>query len=652
MEIKKLEILKYGPVESVKFELNTGLNTIYGPNGSGKTLIIEAFQKLLIGKSKARRLQNNAVDDYPIGNVVLSNEAGDLIFDGKQSIENVTSILCKDLDQIFLVKDGNVNISEGKEFYHDIIPRLIGLKLEDIGIVKKNLLQQGRMASPGNLLNRKEYNKPKSQLKNAKSVVMKIASWLEDERSKEYIGYKYEISNLKSQRKAIKYALKQLEEVKKVKEIKNLEEHFTRVNDSKNKLHKLEKKGLSILEEKIDKYTTEIEIMNDYQDELSTWKKYSILYVFLVSLPIIAILISPQLILLSFISIVGLFGIAWCIKGTINTHRKIGKQVVLEKEIMYSARKLKLLSESLPDLIEYIEEHNSKISSLNREIQQSLGVLINSELSKQITEDKFNHDQFKTSLNEARNKLDMTITIEYDEQIYNNLKETLSEVESGIEEQRMLQDDYSNSLQQLIAKCNQPTFDFENILGKNFEWELSNIESLEKFTEWLKDLIKTIENDMEVNMLAYQIFEKIFEKETEKIAEYFNKNTKISEITSEITNGFFKNVTYDPNEGSFLLERESNITQNLDQLSQGELGQLYFAIRLALGSKCLKKGFMIMEDPFLASDDERLEEQLKILNNFIASGWQVLIFTAKNNVKEKVLENGGTLVQELDRIVY
>ena len=191
MEIKKVDILKYGPLKSVDFELEKGLNIIYGPNGSGKTLIIEAFQKLLIGKDKARKFQNAVVDEYPVGDVVTSNEDQDFTFDGKQSIEDFTEIHCKDLDQIFIVKDGNVRISEGNEFYHDIIPRLIGLKLEDIKNVKQNLLHQGRMASPRNLSDRKEHNKPKSQLRNAKSLITEISTWLEDERSKEYISYKY-----------------------------------------------------------------------------------------------------------------------------------------------------------------------------------------------------------------------------------------------------------------------------------------------------------------------------------------------------------------------------------------------------------------------------------------------------------------------------
>ena len=97
-------------------------------------------------------------------------------------------------------------------------------------------------------------------------------------------------------------------------------------------------------------------------------------------LPIIVISIFPQLILLSFISIVGFVGTVWCLKRTVDTHRKIDKQGILKKEIVYYASKLALPSENIPELIELIEEHNTNVHSLNQEVQQSLGVLINSEL--------------------------------------------------------------------------------------------------------------------------------------------------------------------------------------------------------------------------------------------------------------------------------
>jgi len=64
----------------------------------------------------------------------------------------------------------------------------------------------------------------------------------------------------------------------------------------------------------------------------------------------------------------------------------------------------------------------------------------------------------------------------------------------------------------------------------------------------------------------------------------------------------------------------------------------------------MEQGFLMMEDPFLASDDERLREQLIILRNFVEEGWQVIIFTAKDDLKAELVQSGDTLIRELKRI--
>ena len=57
---------------------------------------------------------------------------------------------------------------------------------------------------------------------------------------------------------------------------------------------------------------------------------------------------------------------------------------------------------------------------------------------------------------------------------------------------------------------------------------------------------------------------------------------------------------------------------------------------IALGEKLLKgsKAFFIMDDPFIKSDKKRLQKQLGILQRISSLGWQILYFTAKDEVKD------------------
>lgn len=77
-------------------------------------------------------------------------------------------------------------------------------------------------------------------------------------------------------------------------------------------------------------------------------------------------------------------------------------------------------------------------------------------------------------------------------------------------------------------------------------------------------------------------------------------------------------------------------TLDADKLSGGAYDQLYLSVRLALGEKLLKgsQGFFIMDDPFVKADRERLERQLEILKRICDTGWQVIYFTAKEEVVE------------------
>ncbi len=62
---------------------------------------------------------------------------------------------------------------------------------------------------------------------------------------------------------------------------------------------------------------------------------------------------------------------------------------------------------------------------------------------------------------------------------------------------------------------------------------------------------------------------------------------------------------------------------------------MYRSIRLALGEKLMKgeKGFFIMDDPFIKADMARLKRQIDILTKISDMGWQIIYFSAKDEVK-------------------
>jgi exonuclease SbcC len=139
-----------------------------------------------------------------------------------------------------------------------------------------------------------------------------------------------------------------------------------------------------------------------------------------------------------------------------------------------------------------------------------------------------------------------------------------------------------------------------------------------------------------------EIFKEIEIEEKERISELFGKNSPISKYFNEITGGFYEEVMFNQETGEVEAKRKDGKILKTMQLSGGTYDQLYLSIRLALGEKLLKdkKGFFIMDDPFIKADTGRLQNQMSILKRVSSKlEWQILYFTAKDEVKNALKED-------------
>ncbi|HMA76250.1 MAG TPA: hypothetical protein VKO43_02965, partial [Candidatus Krumholzibacteriaceae bacterium] len=66
-----------------------------------------------------------------------------------------------------------------------------------------------------------------------------------------------------------------------------------------------------------------------------------------------------------------------------------------------------------------------------------------------------------------------------------------------------------------------------------------------------------------------------------------------------------------------------------------------------------KKGFFIMDDPFIKADPDRLQRQMETLKNIVLRGWQIIYFSSKGEVKnvlEKDIRKGAVEYFEIKSI--
>ena len=157
----------------------------------------------------------------------------------------------------------------------------------------------------------------------------------------------------------------------------------------------------------------------------------------------------------------------------------------------------------------------------------------------------------------------------------------------------------------------------------------------------LQEFVNESENNKDNALKVIEIFEEIEKEEKEKISKLFGKESSVSKYFNEITDGLYEEVTFNQETGKIEVRRKDGVILEAEKLSGGTYDQLYLSIRLALGEKLLKgkKGFFIMDDPFIKADPDRLRRQIETLKKICKIGWQVIYFSAKGEIKEILEED-------------
>lgn len=113
-------------------------------------------------------------------------------------------------------------------------------------------------------------------------------------------------------------------------------------------------------------------------------------------------------------------------------------------------------------------------------------------------------------------------------------------------------------------------------------------------------------------------------------------NQRTSEIIRTITGGKYERLAADENLHMCLLDQGRYVA--MEQVSQGTLEQIYFALRMAVAELLYDESYpVILDDTFVFYDDIRLERTLRWL---AGCGRQVILFSCQNREEELLRKNG------------
>lgn len=214
---------------------------------------------------------------------------------------------------------------------------------------------------------------------------------------------------------------------------------------------------------------------------------------------------------------------------------------------------------------------------------------------------------------------------EQEQQLAGQIEKLTGEIQD-LEEELL---DFRKAAGRLAAEANRVLKPPEALPGET-------IEDLRVLQGRLKGFLEQVEMRKETALTAIRLFERIERAEEEKVRDLFGESDLASRFFREITAGAYQEVAYDPGAGELRVIRPSGETLRADQLSTGTFDQLYFATRLALAHRLFgdEPGFLLLDDPFLASDRIRLANQLEMLAGLSRQGWQILYFSVKDEVAQ------------------
>ena len=310
----------------------------------------------------------------------------------------------------------------------------------------------------------------------------------------------------------------------------------------------------------------------------------------------------------------------------------------------------KLREEELPEISTALQNANNKLEELKKKCQveskKDLEEKVNKkkELEKRmekiqgelagilgsIPQDKNPEDilnEWNLKLKEYEEYRDFPLDLTYDEKKEDKLRKELKSKEEALEALRKELELFRDELKEVQRRAMEILL--EEVTSCSFE-------HLDAVSRKLDEFIKTQEKLRENAILSEEILSEIEMEEKEQFTFLFGKDSQVSLLFKEVTEGMYEEVKYDKDENKIYVRNKDGEWLDTDKLSGGTFDQLYFVIRVALGENLLRdeKGFFILDDPFVKSDPERLNKQINMLRKIIDSGWQILYFSCKGEVKE------------------
>lgn len=635
MRIKEINLQHYGPLPKFIKEFDEGVHIIYGSNESGKTLLIDAVMKMLIGGGKKFDPSLGRVEDFPSGYVLIDKDGEEFKLDSNESLEDIMEIGSDELRNIFCIRDADLQITEETKFYERTQDKIAGLRSSDIRRIISALRGKGRLTPGGGLSDSAGNYKAKSVYSEASSLITEISTYNERAQGENVKEIELELMEARASQASSIDKMEKLEKAKQKLEFETIQNNYNELTTANSDFKPIPTKEITKLQGYIDDYEANPVDEKEIQRKLGLYKMLSVaalgvgfvafILAYFLSMPTLGYLVPV------FFIIGGAYSVyQWNMNNAILSESERLQSLIISNgsQLGISSGTVSGIEANIADII---QEHDD----IRKKLYEKQGIIksyfdIETEATDEILA------QASQLLEELEKKVDFEVAEAYSEEEYSSLKGDSDSAQARIEELDGQLADHRTELGDFNSRI--AGLGCSRFMDSDIELQIDNLEALERVVPMLEELRDKINLDKETAKKAIEIFEQLETEEEAKITELFSKDSSAVEIFKDTTNGRYTDLRYDIDSKKIVVERPTGEILEVSKLSKGTTDQLYLAIRVALGEKILEgsPGFFIMDDAFLSSDPNRLKSQVRLLEKLSQKGWQIIYFTMKNEAVEAI----------------
>jgi hypothetical protein len=667
MLLEKVHIEDYGPHDLPSLEFGDRVNVVYGPNESGKTLLVDALLYLLTGQN-----EDDRIGQPPRGYLKIDEGTSTYRLDGGETIlDRLSAATDLDLEarefrNTFVVRSADSQLASDHEYYDRATDVVAESLVEDIKRVRRAVRNRGRITATGLLIDRQDSMETKTHHRRAKSLLEDIDAYVEEAHEEgvpvleaEWLETKQQIDRKKNevdrleaakkyqklkeqrkQKKELRLALKTMGELPSEEDVEDLS------TDVKETLAKAEQLDATSARREAAQTNVRRAVVATVVGAVGTlglgnWALLSL---------------GPSFV--GWIAIAMAGAVVAAVPGALSVYfwqQRGDAQAELDtvqagrSDVLQRARRLGIQANELSAVATRLAELKDQIGGLQRTVTKLHG-----ELRGALD---LESDTPSETLERATDELERRVSEIEDPPEIDFKKDNLRSTKAELDKLKTERDELAANLEAARSKIESYADDVANLPFVEYglespQTDVKSVAGLEGEVDRLSALIQTIEMDADNARAADDALDALKKDEQSRVGElFFGTESRVSETFAQITDGRYESVQYDEAHNELWVRTASGLDLSPEQLSQSTFDQLYFAVRTIFAQEIFvdQPGFLLLDDAFLAADASRLERQVEIIDELAMNGWQVLYFTANEAAKDQLLEGADAVVHILER---